>query len=62
MKPRQILTCGAYCSPLYDIFFEEPHRGGKRQRSSLSAIINKRFPDGVIEKKPKRERKPQQKI
>ena len=42
-------------------FLEKPPRGGKRQRSSLSAIINKRIPDGVIEKKPKRDRKPQQK-
>ena len=40
---------------------EKPPRGGKRQRSSLSAIINKRIRDGVIEKKPKRDRKPQQK-
>ena len=36
-------------------------RGGKRQRSSLSAIINERVRDGVIEKRPKRVRKPQQK-
>ena len=42
-------------------FLEKPFRGGKRQRSSLSAIINKRNRDGVIEKKPKRERKLQQK-
>ena len=42
-------------------FLEKPPRGGKRQRSSLSAIINKRIRDGVIEKKPKRDRKPQQK-
>ena len=37
-------------------FLEKPPRGGKRQRSSLSAIINKRVRDGVIEKKPKRDR------
>ena len=42
-------------------FLEKPPRGGKCQRSSLSAIINKRIRDGVIEKKPKRDRKPQQK-
>ena len=39
-------------------FLEKPPRGGKRQRSSLRAIINKRIRDGVIEKK--RDRKPQQ--
>ena len=32
-------------------FLETPPRGGNRQRSSLSAIINKRIRDGVIEKK-----------
>ena len=42
-------------------FLEKPPRGGKRQRSSLSAIINNRIRDGVMEKKPKRDRKPQQK-
>ena len=42
-------------------FLEKPPRGGKRKRSSLSAIINKHFRDGVIEKKPKRDGKPQQK-
>ena len=42
-------------------FLEKPHRGSKRQKSSLSAIINKRIRDGVVEKKPKRDRKPQQK-
>ena len=36
-------------------------RGGKRQRSSLSALINKRIRDGVIEKKPTRDRQPLQK-
>ena len=40
---------------------EKPPREGERQRSSLSAIINKRIRDGVIEKNPKRDRKPQQK-
>ena len=40
---------------------EKPPRGGKRQRSTLSAIINKRIRDGVIEKRPKRDRNPQQK-
>ena len=40
---------------------EKPPRGGKRQRSSLSAFINKRIRDGVIEKKPKRDRIPQEK-
>ena len=42
-------------------FVENPPQGGNRQRSSLSAIIKKRFRDGVIENKPKRDRKPQQK-
>ena len=42
-------------------FLEKPPRGGKRQRSSLSAIINKRIREGVIEKKPNRDRKAQQK-
>ena len=42
-------------------FLEKPPRGGTRQRSSLSAIINKSIWDGVIEKKPKGDRKPQQK-
>ena len=36
---------------------EKPPRGGKRQRSSLSAIINKRIRDGVIEKKTETRRK-----
>ena len=43
------------------LFLEKPSRGGKRQRSSLSAIISKRIRDGVIEKRLKRDRKPQQK-
>ena len=42
-------------------FFEKPARGGEHQWSSLKAIINKRIRDGVIGKKPKRGRKPQQK-
>ena len=42
-------------------FLEKPHRGSKRQRSSLSAIINKRIRYSVIERGPKRDRKPQQK-
>ena len=42
-------------------FLEKPPRGGKRQRSSLSAVINKRIRDGVIEKNSKRDKKPQQK-
>ena len=53
-----------WCLLLFSLscFLEKPHRGGKRQRSSFSAIINKRIRDGVIEKKkPKRDRKPQQK-
>ena len=40
---------------------EKPPRGGKRQRSPLSAIINKRVRDGVIERRTKSDRKPQQK-
>ena len=43
------------------LFFGKKPRGGKRQRSSLSAIVNKRIRDGVSEKEPKRDRKPQQK-
>ena len=39
-------------------FLEKPPRGGKRQRSYLSAINNKRFRDGVVEKKPKCDGKP----
>ena len=50
VKPRQILNCGPYCSPLEAVFLEKPPRGGKRQRSSLSANINKRIRDGVIGK------------
>ena len=46
---------------LLSFFLEKPPRGGKRQRSSLSAIINKRIRDGVIENRPKRDRKPQPK-
>ena len=46
---------------LSKLFLEKPPRGGKRQRSSLSAIINKRIRDGVIEKKTETDRKPQQK-
>ena len=62
MKPRQILPCGAYCSPLEAVLFlEKPTQGSKRQRSSLSAIINKLIRDSVIEKRRKRDRKPQQK-
>ena len=33
----------------------KPPRGGRHQKSSLSAIINRRNRDGVIEKKPKRD-------
>ena len=40
---------------------EKPSRGGKRQWSSLSKNINKRIRDGVIQKKPKRDRQLQQK-
>ena len=43
-------------------FLEKPPRGSKCQKSSLSAIINKRGQDGIIEKKLKRDKKPQQKI
>ena len=39
----------------------KPPQGGNRQRSSLSAIINKRIRHGVIENRPKRDKKPQQK-
>ena len=51
---------GAFFSTL-SCFLGKPPRGGKRQRSSLSAIINKRIRDGVIAKRPKRDRKRQQK-
>ena len=47
--------------PSLSYFLGKPPRGGKRQRSSLSAVINKRIRDGVIGKKTKRDRKPQQK-
>ena len=46
---------------LSKLFLEKPSRNGKHQMSSLSAIINKRFRDVVIEEKPKRDRKPLQK-
>ena len=36
---------------LSKFFLEKPPRVGKRQRSTLSAIINRRIRDGVIEKK-----------
>ena len=42
-------------------FLEKLPRGGKGQRSSLSAVISKRIRDGVIEKKPKRDGQQQQK-
>ena len=42
-------------------FLKKPLRGGKRQRSLLSAIVNKCIRDGVIENKTKRDRQPQQK-
>ena len=42
-------------------FLEKPPRGGKRQMSSPSTIINKRIRDGVIEKKTET-RKETQKI
>ena len=42
-------------------FLEKPHREGKHQKSSLSAIINKRIRDGVIEKTTITRQKPQQK-
>ena len=48
-------------SLLSKFFLEKPTRGGEHQRSSLNAIINKRIRNSVIEKKPKRDRKPQQK-
>ena len=52
-----------WCSLLSSLscFLEKRPRGGTRRRPSLSAIINKRIRDGVIEKKPKRDRKLQQK-
>ena len=52
-----------WCSLLSSLscFLEKQPRGGKRQRSSLIAIINKRIRVGVIEKRTKRGRKPQQK-
>ena len=37
-------------------FLEKQSRGGKRQKTSRSAIINKRIRDGVIEKRTKRDR------
>ena len=56
VKPRQMPI-----ALLSKLFLEKPPRGGKRQRSSLSAFINKRVRVGVVEKKAKRDRKPQQK-
>ena len=56
-----IALCCLLLSSLSVFFLEKPPRGGKRQRSSLSANINKRVRDGVIEKKPKRDKKSQQK-
>ena len=53
------LWCILLSSP--SCLLEKPPRGGKRQRSSLSAIVNKRIRDSVIEKRPKRDKKPQQK-
>ena len=52
-----------WCILLFSLscFLEKPTRGGERQRSSLCAIINKRIREGVIEKRPKRDRKPHQK-
>ena len=47
--------------PSLSRILEKPPRGGKCQRSTLNAIINKRNWDGVIEKKPKRDKKPRQK-
>ena len=46
---------------LSKLFFEKPPRGGKPQRSSLSAIISQRIRDGVFEENPKRDGRPQQK-
>ena len=55
------ITLGCLLLSSLSCFLEKPPRGGKRQRSSLSAIINKRIRDGVIEMKPKRDSKPHQK-
>ena len=49
------LWCLLLSSP--SCFLEKPPRIGKRQRSSLSAILKKLFRDGVIEKKPKPDNK-----
>ena len=67
--PKIIDICGTptnidlWCILLSSLwcFLVKPPRGGKRQRSSLSAIFNKRIRYGVIEKIPKRDRKLQQK-
>ena len=69
MIPKIIDICetpsniALWCSLLSSrsCFLKKPPRGDKRQRSSLSANISKRIRDGVIEKKPKRDRKPEQK-
>ena len=58
---RQILPCGAHCFCFLGCFSENPPRGGKRQRSSLSALINNRIWESVIEKKPERDKKRKQK-
>ena len=47
--PSNIAVWCLLFSPL-SYFLEKQPRGGKCQRSSLSAIINKRIRDGVIEK------------
>ena len=57
--PSNLALCLLLSSLSY--YLKKPPQGSKRQRSSLSAIINKRIRDGVIEKKSKRDRKPQQK-
>ena len=54
------LRCILLSSPSC-LFLEKPPRRGRRQRSSLNAIINKLIRDGVIGKRPKRDRIPQQK-
>ena len=60
VKPPSIALWCLLLSSL-SCFLEKPPQGGKCQRSFLSAFINKRIRDSVIEKKPKRDRKPQQK-
>ena len=49
MKPSRILLVVVIANLDRLFFWENPFREGKRQMSSISAIIIKRIRDGVIE-------------